>query len=565
MNKKFFLCLVVFSTLFYSCNFEPSTGTEVENERFTARIVNPDGTAAANATVTILPVTYIPKQDGIAKQQLTTIRISTDSNGYFDISELEEGCYTIYAEKEGMATYNDSVYITTDGIEASEFSLDTTSQLCGNIQLQPNHDPRLVEVQLLGTNFYTNADSVGSFCFSNIAHGEYRLRAVADKEGYIPVNMPVSTSSTVDTTMLYTGIPIVENLTAAIDTGKQQVILSWKKTSYRDFYEYVIYRDFDGTVQPSEEPIAVTADTFYIDSSFSNWANTEPPVYRYRVAIRTNGMELGPTYGFSLVSLPQINIQVTITTDTDSLYIPQNVDNEPPIRIYFHVISTVPITSIEGYSSTDDWNFLRDSISKTEDIFEIYDSIYHNVLSPSTPYFEIMLFVYAGEYMVVDSFYVPIIDTTDTTVEQSGYIDTMYLYADSADTLYDLSSDTLFIVLDTLHSMTTDPDTSNTQSFHQTFGDTIVYYTIVNGDTVMDYYIVDNDTLFLTNSSSGNGSLDDTLIASNDTLKENRFPGQTSIGSSTVSDTTVLRYIIVNGDTLVLDYIVDGDTLLSTQ
>lgn len=325
MYKLFIIAVTVSLLLINACTTPSSNGTEVGNERFTARIIDSDGKPVSGATVTILPVDYIPNATALAKTALAAMRKTTGDRGIFSAEDLDEGCYNIYAEKDDLAGYGDSVYITSSGIDIDEIVVDEKGSVTGYVRVQPNHDPQIVEVQILGTHLYTNVDSDGKYSFPEIALGTYLLRGVASKDGYIPTYLEVNTDppSTSEEypnliTMLYTGIPIVENITAEFSYETQLVALGWDATSYRDFYEYVIFRDREGTTQPATEPLAVTTETTFIDSTATRNNSSAAP-FRYRVAIRDNSMQLGPTYGFSQAEVPYYDLTAHFSTAADSV------------------------------------------------------------------------------------------------------------------------------------------------------------------------------------------------------------------------------------------------------
>lgn len=374
MYKLLFTAFTVTLILITACTNPPSSGTEVENERFTARVINNDGKPVSGATVTILPVDYIPNATAMAKTTLLTIRKTTGDDGSFSAADLDAGCYNVYAEKENLASYNDSIYITASGIETDEFVLDEKGSITGQVQVQPNHDPRIVEVQILGTHLYTNVDNDGKYSFPEIALGTYLLRGVANTDGYIPTYLEVTTDPPSASEeypnlieMLYTGIPIVENATAQFSTETRLVTVSWDATPYQDLYEYVIFRDREGTTQPTTEPLAVTTETTFIDSTASTDNQSTTP-FRYRVAIRDNSMQLGPTYGFSRVEIPYYEFSVYTTAFVDSV-----LPNETFELLLTATSSPSGIKKVHVF--TNDITLYEKSYAEDDNVHEHMDSL----------------------------------------------------------------------------------------------------------------------------------------------------------------------------------------------
>lgn len=429
-------------SLLISCNVQPTTGTEIENERFTARIVNPDGTGATNATVTLLPVTFIPNSEVMAKKLLTTFSQTTDDEGYFDVRDLEEGCYNVYSVKGGLAAFYDSVYVTESGIGRKKFALDKTSSIRGVVTVQPNHDPRIVEVQILGTHFYSPVDSSGYFEFSEIAAGEYHLRCVANREGYSiaypTVQADGDLGDTVAITLDYLDIPIVEGVQALFNTDRYVILVSWNKSNYPDLYEYVIFRDVDGSVEPSMTPIAVTSDTFFIDAVSSRDVVEGGYTYRYRIAIRDNGMELGPTYGFCTVTVPENEFYAMISTDTSYAQVGDTV------TVYLNVISSYsPISEINWFFNN--YDSLGITFPTDDSIMEYADTVSITITDSTEATFFCE---------VINSMGMHIIDTVSITIERfedTTATDTL-VGSVNVDTISGAIGDTVTIVVDVFSS-----------------------------------------------------------------------------------------------------------------
>ena len=134
-------------------------------------------------------------------------------------------------------------------------------------------------------------------------------------------------------------IPIIENITAVFSQETQLVTLSWDAATYRDLYEYVIFRDREGTTQPGTQPIAVTTETTWIDSTASEDNSSTAP-FRYRVVIRDNGMELGPSHGFSRVEVPYHELTAYFSADVDSVF--------PDEEIELYLMATSSPTAIKN-------------------------------------------------------------------------------------------------------------------------------------------------------------------------------------------------------------------------
>ena len=293
--KKNFLCLV-FLLFGMKCGVVDTTDTGI-----TARIYNPDGTPAASATVSLFQASDTSR---------TPVEVmTTDNNGSYALPPTKAGTYNIWAEKGGLVAFQDSVYLSSSIKKVSNDTLGAPGSITAIVGMQPNHDPRTVTVQVLGTYKYSNVLLGGRFTMDGMAAGNYTLRLVSTLPGYTPTYQGISVNAGKDETLkdtimlIYTGIPVVTGLKATYDTVSGSVNLQWNKTTYWDFQDYLIYRDPYDSVTLSTKPIAWRIDTTFSDTVFQNHLypadDTNNYHLKYRVAVRNNAMEQGITYRFA--------------------------------------------------------------------------------------------------------------------------------------------------------------------------------------------------------------------------------------------------------------------------
>jgi hypothetical protein len=461
--KPFLFLFGIFNFLLLMyCNENPSTtGTEIENERFTAMVKLPDGSPAVSATVTILPVDYVPK---LSKETTKELRRITDSKGYVDLSGLAEGCYNIYAERDTLTAFADSVYLTSNGLDKTGLKLSSSGHITGFVAIQPNHDSRIVTVQVLGTQLYANADQNGMFELPRIAYGEYNIRLIANETGYNPtfktINVTRSGKDTIRDTLeiFYTGIPVVENIKASYEKSKG-IVVTWSPVIYPNLYDYLIYRDTANSVEMSQTPFASASDTIFIDSTMQSKAGTFK--YIYRVAVRNNSMDKGKTY--KTVNVTAVSeYRCTITTNPNFI---EGLPNEK-IKIVASISSyPVAVKSVV-------WNFrFSDSILQRHTLAvaanDVIDTLVYTIPNQLFQYISCSALDSRGNCLITDS----IGGTIDTLSRDSLYHDTLRHDTLRYDTLrYDtLHYDTLrydTLRYDTLHYDTLHYDTIDTVSYH---------------------------------------------------------------------------------------------------
>jgi hypothetical protein len=180
------------------------------------------------------------------------------------------------------------------------------------VGVQPQHDPRTVTVQVLGTHVYVNVDSAGRFILDDLAQGRYRLRLETTEEGYTPTfeEVDVETGNhriLPDTLHLtYTGIPSVTGLRVVLDTLAGVARVSWNKARFASLESYMIYRDPRDALDPARQPIALTRDTFWIDTLYpprldgyglATGQFPAPQALAYRVKVRNHSVVVGVAFG----------------------------------------------------------------------------------------------------------------------------------------------------------------------------------------------------------------------------------------------------------------------------
>jgi hypothetical protein len=229
----------------------------------------------------------------------------------------------------------DSVYISPTTNTIHHDTLQASGSITAIIGMQPNDDPRSAYVQMTGSDrFSRNINANGSFTISGLATGNYSLRISTTLPNYTPSFFTVSavsgkTDTLKDTLQLvYTGIPVVTGLSASYDTVNGVVHLTWNSTSFRDFQDYLIFRDPCDSIQPSMVPIKSVTDTVFSDTIFKknkapgqfSFSDTNDYCFKYRVCVRNNSNVQGLTYkniavttASPLYKVPQVKI---VSSDT---------------------------------------------------------------------------------------------------------------------------------------------------------------------------------------------------------------------------------------------------------
>ncbi len=229
----------------------------------------------------------------------------TDADGHCPIIDPFHGVCNIRVEKDSFVLIQDSVVIAGTNSTLRSDTLEAPSLLAGTVALSPHHDPRTVTIRLIGLGSrFTVRDPDGAFLLTGLARGSYRLLVETPLPEYASLMRSVFISGKSPDTLRdtlrprYSGIPVVSGLRISQDTLAGSVRISWLKTDYPHFQDYVLFRNScAGGVSPSDLRAAII-DTFFIDSvGFSRIADprdTATSRFTYRVALRSKMQVIGP-------------------------------------------------------------------------------------------------------------------------------------------------------------------------------------------------------------------------------------------------------------------------------
>jgi len=262
-----------------------TSGTNDETHtEVSARIFLPDGKGpAVGAEVELVPVGG------------TTVaaRGEVDASGKPVLPRVADGLYALSAASGPLASWTDSLRVVAGRMEAIDDTLHEAASISGVVALQPQHDPRTVVVNVLGTDAWANVGADGRFVLPLLGAGVRRLKFATTLPEYTPLYQtvplaPAQGYAFPDTLRLpYTGIPVVLGLRAVNDSATGDIVVSWDAAQHPNLVDYVVYRDSAGAVNWSIEPVASATGTSWRDVSAK--AADRIRTWRYRVAVRVSG------------------------------------------------------------------------------------------------------------------------------------------------------------------------------------------------------------------------------------------------------------------------------------
>lgn len=263
-----------------------TSGTNDETHTtITARVFLPDGTTpAVGAVVNLVP------RDSVRAAATGLV----DAQGLPVVPLVRDGLYAMTASSGPLAVWTDSVEVLGGRLlRDRDDTLRKAGSIAGVVLLQPQHDPRTITVNVLGTDIWANVGLDGRFTLPELGAGLLRLRFQTTVTEYTPlfgtVRLKVSQDTLLPDTLRlpYTGIPVVLGLKAVNDTATGDLLVSWRRADHPRLVDYVVYRDSASAIGYSTAPYAATADTVFRDTAAKSSAR--PQTWKYRVSARVAG------------------------------------------------------------------------------------------------------------------------------------------------------------------------------------------------------------------------------------------------------------------------------------
>jgi hypothetical protein len=304
--------LVFLALIIMQCTNKIAGTTDETVSGTKAMLYYTDGSPVQGATIKIFEMSDTTR--------VPTSIASTDTKGQYVITNISKGTYNIWAEKDTLVAFQDSVLIYGNATTLKQDTVRPEGSITAIIGMQPNHDPRTAFVQILGSEHFVNVDSSGHFTMSGLTNGTYNLRIITSESKYtasfFSVNARAGKKDTLKDTLwlFYTGIPVVLGLSAIYDTSTGIVNLHWNRTAYRNFQDYLVFRDPYDSIRLSTDAFASSPDTFYLDTIFranNPWNdptfNDTDHKFKYRVCVEDNSQFKGLTYKYVTVTATSPN------------------------------------------------------------------------------------------------------------------------------------------------------------------------------------------------------------------------------------------------------------------
>ena len=192
----------------------------------------------------------LPVQGATVVVSTTNLKTFTDPHGYYEISNVPAGKWTITASKNGYTPESKAVNVETGQTVTVDFKLasaTSTGTVQGTVRdnnAQPIQD---ATVAVQGTELQTTTDSYGQYQITNVPAGQRTL--IASKSGYVSETKVVNVGA---------GHTVIVNFTLQTQ-GAQQVV--WQKT-------------FGGSDDDRARSVQETIDGGYIVAGYT-WSSSE--------------------------------------------------------------------------------------------------------------------------------------------------------------------------------------------------------------------------------------------------------------------------------------------------
>jgi hypothetical protein len=299
-------------------------------------LYNPNGSVSQNALVCIRKKSVLaqPLESVLAKRASDSLSVSTDNSGKYSFDAvLEPDMYVVEAKNGNNAVLIDSVTVVKKdaNVAIATATLEPMGAIKGAVRLSQGGDAQQAFVLAFGIDRFAKVNADGSFHFSGLAEGVYKLRLISSLHDYATLdtgNIGVHAAETTDVKTLdlpYRSILIPLHLNASLDTMSQIATLRWNKLDNTLVKEYKIYRRNigDNTLDACIGSNPVN-DTVFVDDEA-----LQDQLYEYRISAKNlNDQEGGKSEGVRI----KIESYLTLDTVFSPMLLPANAPSTEDIN-----------------------------------------------------------------------------------------------------------------------------------------------------------------------------------------------------------------------------------------
>lgn len=325
------LFAIVITAFLISCSGggDQTAGTVDSSETgVLTTVFYPNGAPASGVTVSLYHISE--------KENRPVAEVTTDEKGQYSFKSVTEnipdGKYNIIAMTAEVGVYRDSVLFENDTTAVTQDTLRNLGIVSGFVKVQVNHSPQTVTIHILGTGVNNtsklNVSKEGFFTFPELAPGTYSVEFLSTEENYTPTYESIEVTEAVHDTLaepielIYTGIPVIQQMALSYDTIMGEVDFSWKPSNYEFIQRYLVERkEKDAIEWDTIATIDVNGekhDSSFVDLPFKNSSETESFTLQYRVRIEDKQGIPGNPFGYAEITVPNPkSVQTVISTETN--------------------------------------------------------------------------------------------------------------------------------------------------------------------------------------------------------------------------------------------------------
>lgn len=243
--------------------------------------------------------------------RIPTSKVYTSTSGAVVMPALAAGYYNILVEGDsGYVAFQDSLVSDGKTLPYRSDTLVAPGEVTGRIRVQPNDDPHIAWVGLLGTGLYLNVDDSGRFSLPKVPEGRYTLLAKAEKTGYVSTFLSVEVARGAkrdlgEIRLIWTGLPIATGLAGSVDSLEGTVRLTWDTATTAKVAGWTVWRA--GSDDPSTAvKVAYVGpkQTVFVDTLFAP-LDTVARYVRYWVRAKGGAGDSGEIWNsWSVVARP---------------------------------------------------------------------------------------------------------------------------------------------------------------------------------------------------------------------------------------------------------------------
>lgn len=229
-------------------------------------------------------------------------QVFAGSDGAASFGSYATGFYNIVVtdDRTGEAVFQDSAFSNGTKLSYHPDTLAPSGGVTGRILAQPQDDPKIAWIAVLGSGRQSNVDDSGRFTIRSLGKGRYSMLIRVENKGYTStlLEFVVPKDSIVDlgdVRLVYTGLPAAAGVSGSWNRESGTISVRWDSVTNNRISGWRILRAESDNPLEAKQRAFVVAGHSWQDTVFQT-LDTSRKHFRYWVQAIGKGGEEGPVW-----------------------------------------------------------------------------------------------------------------------------------------------------------------------------------------------------------------------------------------------------------------------------